>query len=315
MEIAEQMRPQVLVTKPLGYKCLTALEAAYTVHTLVGDEDPQVVLDRVGQEITAVAGGKVSAGLMQQLPKLEIIANSGVGVDSIDLDAARSRNIRVTNTPDVLNDAVAELALGLMLALGRRIVDADKYVRDGRWKNGVFPPTTQLAGSKLGMLGLGRIGKEIAARAACMKMHVSYFSRNQQPDQPYKYYANLLEMAQAVDWMVVILPGGDATNGIVSRKIMEALGPEGYLVNVGRGSMVDEEALLDLLSDGKLGGAALDVFVGEPNINDALLKLDNLIVSPHQGSRTRQTREAMEDLVVENLHAYFAGQPLPAPVL
>lgn len=309
------MRPQVLVTKPLGNKCLAALEAAYTVHSLVGNEDPQVVLARVAKDITAVAGGKVSAHLMQQLPSLEIIANSGVGVDSIDLDAARSRNIRVTNTPDVLNDAVAELTLALMLALGRRVVDADRFVREGRWKSGLFPPTTQLAGSKLGMLGLGRIGKEIAARATCMKMDVCYFSRNPQPDQPYEYYDNLVDMAKAVDWIVVILPGGSATQGIVSREVMEALGPHGYLVNVGRGGMVDEEALIDLLTDGRLGGAALDVFADEPNIDGDLLKLDNLVVSPHQGSRTRQTREAMEDLMMANLHAHFAGQPLPAPII
>lgn len=309
------MRPEVLVTKPLGQPCLAALEQEFAVHSLVGATDRDALLAEVGARIRGIAGGKVPASLMGRLPALEIIANAGVGVDSIDLETARSRGIRVTNTPGVLNDAVAELTLGLMLALARRIAEADAFVRAGRWPAGPFPVTTQLAGGTLGLLGLGRIGREIAARAAAMKMRVLYHSRTPQPDQPYQHCADILELAHRADWLVVILPGGPDTEGIVSRAVLEALGPEGCLVNVGRGGMVDETALIELLSAGRLGGAALDVFHGEPDIDPALLRLDRVVLSPHQGSRTRQTRAAMEALVLDNLRAHFAGQPLPTPVV
>lgn len=309
------MRPEVLLTKPVGKPCLAALGETFEVHSLAGAADADALLDQVGPRIRGIAGGKVSAALMARLPALEIIANSGVGVDSIDLDAARARGIRVTNTPGVLDDAVAELTIGLMLALARRLVETDAFVRAGRWAAGQFPPTTQLAGSTLGLLGLGRIGSGIAARAAAMKMRVLYHSRSPKPDQPYEYCGDILDLARRADWLVVILPGGAATEGIVSRAVLEALGPEGHLVNVGRGSMVDEDALIEMLADGRLGGAALDVFRGEPNINPALQQSDRVVLSPHQGSRTRQTRAAIEALMLDNLRAHFAGLPLPTPVI
>lgn len=251
---------------------------------------------------------------MDRLPALEIIANSGVGVDSIDLETARKRNIHVTNTPDVLNDAVAELAIALMLALARQVPRADRFIRDGRWKDGSFAVCTELTGKTLGILGLGRIGKEIAARAAGMKMRIAYHGRTAQPEQPYTYYENPEAMAKDVDWLVAIAPNNPSTEKIVSRKVLEALGPEGRFVNVSRGSLVDQAALIELLGTGAIAGAALDVFDNEPNIDPALFDLDTVVLSPHQGSRTEGTRRAMGELVVANLVAHFAGEPLISPV-
>jgi lactate dehydrogenase-like 2-hydroxyacid dehydrogenase len=251
---------------------------------------------------------------MEKLPKLEIIANSGVGYDSIDIAAAKARNIRVTNTPNVLNDAVAEITIGLMIALARRIPHGDRFVREGNWLQGQFPLSGELNGKTLGILGLGRIGKEIATRAQAMKMRVVYFGRNRQRMAPYSYHDNLVEMAREADWLVVIAPGGSDTDKIISREVMEALGPTGMLVNMARGSLVDEVAMIEMLSSGKLGGAALDVFDKEPNVPEALLGLDNVVLSPHQGSKTAETRYAMGALLVENLVAHFAGNPLISPV-
>jgi len=285
------------------------------VHTLVGVPDPDAVLTQHAAEIRAIAGGKVSSSLIEQLPNLEIIANSGVGVDSIDLNAAKARNIAVTNTPGVLNDSVAELAIALMLALARSIPQADRFVREGRWQNGMFPLRNELCGKTVGILGLGRIGKEIATRLAAMKMKVVYCGRTEQPDQPYSFISDPVAMARECDWLVAIAPGGKATDKIVSRKVLEALGPKGYLVNVARGSLVDQAALVEFLQSGQLGGAALDVFDNEPNVPAELLALENVIVSPHQGSRTEEAREAMGRLVAENIIAHFEGRPLPSRVV
>lgn len=223
--------------------------------------------------------------------------------------------MRVTNTPEVLNDAMAEITLGLMVALCRRLVQADAHVRAGRWAGGEkLGLTGELTGRTVGILGLGRIGREIARRAQAMKMQVVYHGRNRQPDQPYPYYAEPVAMARDVDWLVVVTPGSAETKGLVDRAVLEALGPEGNLVNVARGSVVDEAALVELLVSGGLGGAALDVFADAPHVPEALVGLDNVVLSPHQGSATRKTREAMADLVVRNLAAHFAGDPLPTPV-
>lgn len=308
------IRPVILITKPLAKSCVEALESRFEVHSLVGADDPDAVVAAHGDAVRAIAGGKVDAGLMEKLPKLEIIANSGVGVDSIDLAAAGARGIAVTNTPGVLNDSVAELALALMLALARAIPQADRFVRDGRWREGMFPLRSELRGKTAGILGLGRIGKEIARRLDAMGMDIVYCGRNAQPDQPYRHFADLVEMAGRCDWLVVVAPGGKATDGIVSRAVMEALGSGGRLVNVARGSLVDQAALIALLEAGALGGAALDVFDNEPDVPEALLALDNVVVSPHQGSRTEEAREGMGRLVVENLVAHFEGRPLPSRV-
>jgi lactate dehydrogenase-like 2-hydroxyacid dehydrogenase len=311
------MKPEILQIVPMPEAVEAALAGAYTVHRFFGAPDRRALLAEAGPRIRAVATDGhhgVAPEILAALPRLEVVASYGVGYDAIDTAACRARGVRVTNTPDVLNDAVAELALGLMLGLCRRIPQADAHVRAGRWPDGAFELTGELTGAHAGILGLGRIGKEIARRLLAMKMRVSYHGRHEQPYEPYAYYASLEEMARAVDWLVVIAPGSAATRGIVSRAVLEALGPEGCLVNVARGALVDEAALVELLVSGRLGGAALDVFVDEPRVPEALLSLPNVVLSPHQGSATAKTRAAMGELVVRNLAAHFAGDPLLTPV-
>ncbi|WEK03186.1 MAG: 2-hydroxyacid dehydrogenase [Candidatus Devosia phytovorans] len=310
------MTIEIIQTGKLLASCEKSLAERYTVHKLHEEADPKAWLAANGSRIRAIAGGAVDAALMDVLPNLEIIANFGVGYDNIDTKAAKARDIRVTNTPDVLNDAVADLAIGLMLALGRRIVLADKFVRDGKWAgNGSFGLSTELTGKTVGILGLGRIGKEIAARAQALKMRVVYYGRHRQANVPHIYYDNLEDMARDSDWMVVVAPGGKSTEGIVSRQVLEALGPDGRLVNVARGTLVDETAMLDLLQSGGLGGAALDVFLDEPKVPEGFFALDNVVLNPHHASATPETRDAMGALLVKNLDAHFAGDPLLSAVV
>jgi lactate dehydrogenase-like 2-hydroxyacid dehydrogenase len=309
------MTIEILQTHPLLASCEVALAARYTVHKLHEQADKDAWLAANGARIRAHAGSGVQADLMVALPNLEIIASFGVGYDNIDTAAARARNIRVTNTPDVLNDAVAELTIGLMVALARRIPQADQFVRQGKWPHGNFGLFSELTGKTVGILGLGRIGKEIAVRAQAMKMRVVYYGRHHQPSVPYIYYDKLEDMARDSDWLVVIAPGGKGTEGIVSRQVLEALGPQGRIVNVARCTLIDERAMVELLVNGGLGGAALDVFENEPQVPAELLALDNVVLSPHQGSATHQTRDAMGALLVANLERHFAGEPLISAVV
>lgn len=309
------MTIEILQTGPLLASCEKALAERYTVHKLHETEDKDAWLKANGARIRAHAGSGVQKGLMEALPNLEIIASFGVGYDNIDTATAKAKNIRVTNTPDVLNDAVAELTIGLMISLARRIPQSDQFVRQGKWPGNSFGLFSELTGKTVGILGLGRIGKEIAARAQAMKMRVVYYGRSHQPAVPHIYYDNLEDMARDSDWLVVIAPGGKGTDGIVSRKVLEALGPKGKLVNVARGTLIDEAAMVELLQNGGLGGAALDVFEKEPGVPAALLGLDNVVLSPHQGSATTQTRDAMGALLVANLDRHFAGEPLISAVV
>lgn len=311
------MKPEILQIVPMLPEVEAALGAAYRVHRTWEAVDRAALLAEVGPAIRAVATdghAGVPADVMTACPDLAMAASYGVGYDAIDIPACKARGIRVSNTPDVLNDAVAELAIGLMVGLCRRIPEADAHVREGRWTAGTFALTGELTGAHAGIVGLGRIGKEIARRLQAMKMRVSYHGRSVQRHEPYHYYADLEAMARDVDWLVVIAPGSDETRGIVSRRVLEALGPEGALVNVARGSLIDEDALVEVLADGRLGGAALDVFVDEPRVPEALFAMPNVVLSPHQGSATHKTRGAMGDLVVRNLAAFFAGDPLLTPV-
>lgn len=303
----------VLITQPLHSRCIASIEHRFRAHKLFEIADTEAFLKQHGPQIRAIAGGNVSRDLIERLPGLEIIANYGVGYDSVDVEAAVQRNIRVTNTPDVLNDAVAEMAVALMLALARRVPQADRYVRDGEWPKGNFALQEQLTGSVLGIIGLGRIGKEIAARAEALKMEVCYHGRTRKA-VPYRYFPDLVALAAHSDWLVVVAPGGSSTEGIISRAVLEALGPSGRLVNMARGSLVDQPALVEMLIAGRLGGAALDVFVDEPHVPPQLFGLKNVVLSPHQGSATVHTRNAMSDLVVANLVAHFERRPLPSPV-
>jgi lactate dehydrogenase-like 2-hydroxyacid dehydrogenase len=309
------MPVEILQTHRLPRSCEASLAERFTLHKLHEAPDREAMLADVAGRVRAIAGGQVGPALMDRLAKLEIIANFGVGYDSIDVAAAKARNIRVTNTPNVLNDAVAELTIGLMLALVRRIPQADRFIREGNWPAKNYQLTGELTGKTVGILGLGRIGKEIAARAQAMKMRVVYHGRRRQEDEPHIYYDDLTDMARDADWLVVVAPGGKATEKLVSRQVLEALGPEGMLVNMARGTVVDEAALVELLASGGLGGAALDVFEKEPQVPAGLFTLDNVVLSPHQGSSTHRTRRIMGELLVANLDAHFAEEPLPSAVV
>ncbi|MHB1103368.1 MAG: 2-hydroxyacid dehydrogenase [Devosia sp.] len=306
---------EILQTHKLLASCEQALAERYAVHKLHEAPDRDALIADLAQRVRGIAGGNVDAALMDRLPKLEIIANFGVGYDSIDTRAARARDIRVTNTPNVLNDAMAEITMGLMIALARRIPQADQFVRQGKWLSGSFPLQSELNGKTVGILGLGRIGKEIAGRCQAMRMRVIYHGRHRQELEPFVYYSSLVDMARDSDWLVLVAPGGRSTEKIVSRQVLEALGPAGRVVNMGRGSLVDEAAMVEMLISGKLGGAALDVFENEPQVPEALFGLDNVVLSPHQGSATHQTRQQMGALVVKNLEAHFAREPLPSAVV
>ncbi len=311
------MQPEILLVGPMMPHVMESLERDYVVHRLWEAEDRAAFLAEVGRRVRAIGtdGHRgASPELMDALPNLEIIGCYGVGVDAIDLDHAAARGVAVTNTPDVLNEDVANMAIALLLATTRRLCEGDRYVRSGQWLEGAMPLTRAIHGRRLGILGLGRIGRLIALKAEVFGCEIAYHGRRRQEDQPYRYHAALAELARDSDFLVVICPGGAATHNIVDREVMDALGPEGILINVARGSVVDEPALVAALSDGRLGGAGLDVFADEPRVPEALLAMDNVVLSPHQGSGTVETRRAMGDLVLDNLRAHFAGEPLPTPV-
>lgn len=301
----------ILIAGGLPQDCLQLMDQHFNLFRMDQADDKDAFLAKHAAEIDGVSGGAIGAELMEKLPNLKIIANFGVGYDNIDVAAAKARNIIVTNTPNRLNAAVAELTLGLMIALARRIPKNHEMVRNGHWPSVKRAPLTgQLAGAKLGVLGLGRIGKAIAKRAEACDMDICYFGRTDQHNL-YQYFDDLTEMASHVDWLVIIAPGGAETDKLVNAEVIDALGPEGFLVNIARGSIVDEPALITALEQGKLGGAALDVFEKEPHVPDTLRNLPNVVLSPHAGSATHVTRQQMGAQVVDNLIAYFdTGQPL-----
>ncbi len=289
------------------------LDAAYTVHRFYETADKDAFVAGVSDRITAAATAGhegMPVALMGRFPKLKIISCFGVGVDGIDVPAAKKLGIAVTNTPDVLTECVADNAMVLLLATMRRTVFNDKFVRAGNWLKGGAPLADKVSGNKVGIIGLGRIGKAIAKRAEAFGMKVSYHSRNRQPDVPYEYYAKPVDMARDVKVLILACPGGKETERIASREVIDALGKDGYLINVSRGSTVDEPALVDALVNGRIAGAGLDVFVAEPKVPEALFKLDNVVLQPHVSSGTHWTRAAMGQLVVDNLAAFFAGKPL-----
>ncbi|MCF6302951.1 MAG: 2-hydroxyacid dehydrogenase [Devosiaceae bacterium] len=309
------MSHPLLITNTMVKVCEPELEAIYQVERLYDQSDPLGFLSQNGHKFSAIAGADVTGQMMALLPNLKMISSFGVGYDSIDIGAAKSRGISVTNTPDVLNDAMGEITIGLMIALSRQLVQAHNFVCQGEWQNRIFPLQSELRGKTVGIIGLGRIGKEIAARCQAMKMRVVYFGRTHQKDQPYVYYDDLEHMARDVDWLVAITPGGAGTDNLITAEVLAALGPNGYFVNMARGSLVDQPALIAALEGGQLAGAALDVFADEPNVPDVLTRMDNVVLSPHQGSATVQTRAAMGALVVANLKAFFAGEPLLTQVV
>jgi len=260
----------------------------------------------VSIEVLVTTGAQgASRASMQRFPNLRAVACHSVGVDLVDLEAAAERGIQVSNTPGVLDACVADLTLGLMLAVVRRVCEADRFVREGHWLQGRFPLAASLGGKCCGIVGMGRIGEAIARRACAFDMTVEYHSRRPKTELPYRYHAELADLADAADVLVVIVPGGAETTGLIDATVLEHLGPAGYLVNVSRGSVVDEPALVSALQAGTIAGAALDVFADEPCVPDAVTRMDNVVLSPHNGSATHETRAAMARCVVENVEAFL----------
>ena len=307
------MKPEIVIVGPMYPDTLRQLDENFTTHRLWQAKDRAAFLGELRDRVRGIATtGQLGAdaALMEALPKTEIISCFAVGVDAVDLAAAKARGIPVTNTPDVLTDCVADLAMGLALAVARRIVEGDRFVRSGKWLQGGLPLGTKLGGRTMGILGLGRIGRAVAKRAEAFGMTIVYSGPNKKDDVPYRYYADLAAMAKDSDVLMVTSPGGAATRRVVNAEVLHALGPKGIVVNVARGSVVDEPALVAALKDGSVGGAGLDVFEDEPRVPEALFALENVVLNPHQGSATHDTRAAMGQLVVDNLKAHFAGRPL-----
>jgi lactate dehydrogenase-like 2-hydroxyacid dehydrogenase len=311
------MKVEILSVANMGGFPFDRLEREFTVHKLWQAPDKAQLLADVASRvrgIQATGSATVDAAMIDRLPQLEIIACCGVGYDGIDVAAARRRNVVVTNTPDVLNDCVADVAMGLLIAAARGIATGDRFVRAGRWLAGNMPLQTKVSGKRLGIVGMGRIGRVIAKRAAGFDMPIAYHARRKAPDVPFRHYEKLVDLARDSDFLLLIVPGGKDTARLVNEEVLRALGPKGILVNVARGSVVDEPALVRCLQEGALGGAALDVFEDEPKVPEALWKMDNVVLVPHIGSATRETRQAMGDLTIDNLLAHFAGKPVLTPV-
>ncbi len=309
--------PTMLLSAPLPL-IAEGLTARVTVHRLYEAADREAELTRLAPQIRALVSGagapKVDAALMRRLPNLKLVSNFGVGYDSVDAAYAGANGIIVTHTPDVLNEEVADLAMGLLIATVRRIPQANRFLRAGKWEEATFPLSASLREKTMGILGLGRIGRAIAQRAEAFGLKLVYHARSRRADVAWPYYASLVEMARDVDILMVIAPGGPQTFHIVNAEVLHALGSAGTLINVARGSLVDETALTIALETGTLGAAGLDVFEDEPRVAERLRKLDNCVLLPHVGSASHYTRNKMGQLVVDNILAMAAGKAPLTPV-
>jgi lactate dehydrogenase-like 2-hydroxyacid dehydrogenase len=294
------------------------LEEHFNVIRLWKENDPEATIKENAENIVAILStyncSGVSRKLMEALPNLEIIAQFGVGYNNIDVEAAAERGVAVTYTPDILTNDTADTALALLLAAARRVCEGDMFVRVGRWRDGPLPLGMTLSGKKAGVVGLGRIGRAIAKRLEAFDIEVMYHGRSQKDDVSYSFYADLKEMAQTCDFLVLACAGGPATENLINLEILEALGSRGVLVNIARGTVVNEDDLQIALRNGSIAAAGLDVFRDEPNVPESLLKMDNVVLLPHIGSATIETRSKMGQLVVDNFLAHFEGQPVLTPV-
>jgi lactate dehydrogenase-like 2-hydroxyacid dehydrogenase len=310
------MKPDVLVAGKMMPHVMEGLEARYSLHKLDDAPDHDAFLRGVGKRVRGIATTRgATASLMDACKNLEIISSFGVGTDSIDVHHAKKRGVIVCNTPDVLNDEVANTAIALLLATIRKTAAYDRYVRDGRWVKEGHPPLTRgLAGKTIGMVGMGRIGQTIAEKLKVFHCEIAYFARSRRNEVPYRYVPDLVALAEASFALIVIVPGGKETERLIDRRVIDALGPEGTLINISRGSVVDEPELVAALQEGRLGSAGLDVFANEPNVPAPLLAMDNVVLQPHQGSATVETRRAMGDLMLANLAAHFEGRKPPSPL-
>jgi len=303
-------RPEVVVGAPLPPVTMAALDQAFTVRRLwesAGNDS----LAQVRGMAANVLAGPVGPALFDRLPALEVVANFGVGYDNIDVAAAAERGIVVTNTAGVLDEEVADLTVGLLLATLRRIPAAERFVRDGRWAKGSFALSPSLRGRRIGIIGLGGIGKAVARRLDGFAVEIAYHGRSRQADVAYPWYPTVVALAQACDVLIVIVPGGASTRHMIDAQVLAALGPNGVLINVSRGTVVDEDALIVALTAGAVLAAGLDVFAHEPQVPEGLLALDNVVLLPHIGSGSVLTRAAMGQAMVDNLSAWFATGNAP----
>ena len=310
-------RSPILLMAPLYPPTQQELESRWTVRRLFEAADADALLDELAADcrVVVTTGGRgIDAAAMARLPKLALVACFGVGVDAIDVDYCKAHGIAVTNTPDVLTEDVADLALALLLATLRRIPAGDRFVREGRWLKGSMPLPQSLQGRKVGIVGLGRIGMAIARRCEAFGTTIGWHGPRAKPDVSWPWFDDIVALGHWADVLVAACPGGAATRGLVSRAVLEALGPDGVFVNIARGSVVDEPALVELLGNGKLGSAGLDVFDDEPNVPAALLTMENVVLQPHVGSGTHPTRTAMGRLVLDNVAAWMDGKPLVTPL-
>ena len=313
-------KADVLMMEEMAPMTIEGVAKAFTLHKLWEAPDRDRLIDELSPRLRAIAAGgpvhdHVDRSLMMKFPKLEIISSFGVGYDHVDAKWAGAHGIIVTNTPDVLTEEVADTALGLLLCTVRELPQAERYLRAGKWVNGVeYRLTASLRGRRAGIVGLGRIGKAIARRLEAFGLPVAYHGRTEQAGVPYRYYPDLAEMARDIDVMMVITPGGAGTRHLINAKVLEALGPNGIFVNVSRGTVVDQDALIAALKERKILSAGLDVYANEPNVPPELLTMDNVVLFPHVGSGSIPTRDAMHQLVIDNLMAWAAGKKPLTPV-
>lgn len=296
---------------------MDTLEQHFEVIRLWKEKDPEALLQARKNDIVAIASVffvPVSRNLIENLPNLEIISQFAVGYDNIDLAAAKERGIAVTNTPDVLTDETADTAMALLLAVSKRVVEGDMFVRVGKWLNGPLPLGSSLKNKTVGIVGMGRIGQAIAHRCAAFGMKILYQGPRKKDNISYGYEPDVQKLADVSDYLVLACPGGAATHHLVHEPVLEALGPKGFLINISRGSVVHEEDLITALANRKIAGAGLDVYQNEPHVREEFVKMDNVVLLPHIGSATMETRATMGELVVRNLLAHFQGEPLLTPV-
>ncbi len=307
------MKPEIALVAKIFAPTQEVLEREFTCHKLYEAPDRAALLKELAPRLRALAtytAFGADRGLIAALPKLEIISHFGVGVDSIDLAAAQERDVAVTNTPEVLNECVADTGMALVLNVLRKFPQAERHLRSGYWESrGGYPFTSSLGGKTLGVLGLGRIGEAVAKRALAFGMQIRYHNRNRK-DVPYAYDPDPVTLAKNCDVLMVVTPGGAETARLVDARVLDALGPQGYLVNIARGSVVDEPVLLKYLQEKRIAGAGLDVFADEPRVPAGFFALDNAVLLPHVASATVETRTAMGQLQIDNLRAHFAGRPL-----
>jgi lactate dehydrogenase-like 2-hydroxyacid dehydrogenase len=312
-------KPDLLLIGPSKPLMAKGLDPAFTVHNLIEAKDREALLSEFGDRVRAFAvtysNQKINAEFMQRFPKLEIVSSFGVGYDHVDAKWAGAHGILVTNTPDVLNEEVADTALGLLLCTVGEFPQAERFLRAGRWERGPYPLTSgTLRDRTLGMVGMGRIGRAIAKRLEAFGVPVVYHTRRPHAGVAYKYYPSLVTMAHDTDILMVIVPGGAETRNLINAEVLEALGPKGILINIARGSVVDEEALIAALRDKRIFAAGLDVFVNEPKVPRELIEMENVVLFPHLGSASIYTRAAMDQLVVDNLLSWVAGKGVLTPV-